>query len=104
MSTTEGRKQRIERLRQALKKYPSGLEANEIAQVTGLLTEITMDRLYKYLAELEWSNMIIQHDLKYFIVRGCSIENERERKKQKERVKERVQKIDVKNEKKQELG
>lgn len=85
MSTTDGRKQRMERLRKTLEKYPDGLEANEIALKTELLTEITMDRLYKYLAELEWSGLIIQHDLRYSIVRASSMKYERERRRTKER-------------------
>ena len=84
MSTTEGRKQRIERLLKTLNSYPRELEANEIAQKTQLLTEITMDRLYKYLAELEWSGMVIQTDLRYTVVRASSIKNERERKTKRE--------------------
>jgi hypothetical protein len=89
LSTTEGRKQRIERLLQELKKHPSGLEANEIAKKTGLLTEITMDRLYKYLAELEWAGMVKQDDLQYSIVRESSIKNERERKNKTETEKQK---------------
>lgn len=97
MSTTEGRKQRIERLRKILKQYPNGLEANEIAKKTELLTEITMDRLYKYLAELEWSGIIEQHDLKYTIVRASLTKNERERRRNinKEREKKKEKKTDV---------
>ena len=89
MSTTEGRKQRIERLLKCLNLYPNGLEANEIARKTQLLTEITMDRLYKYLAELEWSGMLIQQDLRYMVVRASSMKNERERKIKRENKKEK---------------
>ena len=89
MSTTEGRKQRIERLLKCLNLYPNGLEANEIARKTQLLTEITMDRLYKYLAELEWSGLLIQQDLRYMVVRASSMKNERERKIKRENKKEK---------------
>jgi sugar-specific transcriptional regulator TrmB len=86
MSTTEGRKQRIERLLKCLNHYSShGLTANEIAHKTQLLTEITMDRLYKYLAELEWSGIIEQTDLHYHVVYASSLKNERERRRIKER-------------------
>jgi hypothetical protein len=98
MSTTEGRKQRIERLLKTLNQYPKGLEANEIAHKTQLLTEITMDRLYKYLAELEWSGMVIQTDLRYTVVRASSIKNERERKTKREGQKENEGKSEGKSE------
>lgn len=89
MSTTEGRKQRIERLLKCLNLYPNGLEANEIAHKTQLLTEITMDRLYKYLAELEWSGMLLQQDLRYMVVRASSMKVERERKIKRDKEKEK---------------
>ena len=85
MSTTEGRRERIQRILKLLSKTPSGLEINEIAQKTMLITEITMDRLYKYMAELEWSNLIVQHDLKWMLNIGASSKTrERERKNQRE--------------------
>ena len=68
-----------------------------------LITEITMDRLHKYLAELEWANLIIQHDLKWTLILGTpSIHRERERErereerereKQTEREKDRMKKL-----------
>lgn len=78
MSTTEGRKQRIERLLKVLHQAQKSLTPNEIAQKTELLTEITMDRLFKYLAELEWSGLIIKQGNRYTILPADSIKNKRE--------------------------
>lgn len=99
MSTTEGRKQRIERLLKCLNLYPNGLEANEIAKKTQLLTEITMDRLYKYLAELEWSGIIAQADLRYYVVHGGFMKNERERRIKRDKERENKKEKEGENEK-----
>ena len=86
MSATEGRRERIQRILKLLRTNPRGLETHEIAQKTMLITEITMDRLHKYLAELEWANLIIQHDLKWTLILGTpSIHREREREKERKR-------------------
>lgn len=78
MSTTEGRKQRIERLLTVLRQTQKPLTPNEIAQKTELLTEITMNRLYMYLEELVWSDLIIKQGNRYSIFSSDSIKNKRE--------------------------
>jgi len=88
MSTTEGRKQRMERLLIILRQTQKPLTPNEIAQKTELLTEITMDRLYKYLAELEWSGLILKQGNRYSIFLDSSIKNKRERRIKRETKKE----------------
>lgn len=100
MSTTDGRRERMQRLLKCLIecKNSAGLTANEIAQRTELLTEIQMDRLYKYLAELEWCSMIIKQGNRYRIMDGLLgsfIKKEREKKK----VKGKSLKIEKKAEK-----
>ena len=90
MSTTDGRRERMQRLLKCLyeSKNSTGLTPNEIAQRTELLTEIQMDRLYKYLAELEWCGMIVKQGNRYKIMNGLLgtfIEKEREKKKVKEK-------------------
>lgn len=89
MSTTDGRKQRMERLLKCLRLHPAGLEANQIALKTQLLTEITMDRLYKYLSELEWSGIIEQTDLRWRLIYGRSLKFEREIQREKNKKKEK---------------
>ena len=92
MSTTEGRRERIERILKLLKKRPL-LNAHEIAKQTNLLTEITMDRLHKYLSELTWADMLININNRYTLAMEISMapsktrvrERERERKKYRER-------------------
>jgi len=91
-STTEGRRERIERILKLLKKRPM-LNAHEIAKQTNLLTEITMDRLHKYLSELTWADMLINVNNRYTLGMEISMapsktrvrERERERKKYRER-------------------
>jgi len=88
-STTEGRRERIERILKLLKKRPM-LNAHEIAKETNLLTEITMDRLHKYLSELTWADMLIATNGRYHLFPGTPWktrvrERERERKKYIER-------------------
>jgi len=85
MSTTDGRRERMQRLLKCLVecKNSAGLTANEIGQRTLLPTEITMDRLHKYLAELELCAIIVRQGQRYKIndaVLGTSIKNEREKK------------------------
>jgi len=92
LSTTEGRRERIERILKLLKKRPL-LNAHEIAKQTNLLTEITMDRLHKYLSELTWADMLININNRYTLAMEISMapsktrvrERERERKKYRER-------------------
>jgi hypothetical protein len=92
VSTTEGRRERIERILKLLKKRPL-LNAHEIAKQTNLLTEITMDRLHKYLSELTWADMLINVNNRYTLSMEISLapsktrvrERERERKKYRER-------------------
>jgi hypothetical protein len=92
LSTTEGRRERIERILKLLKKRPL-LNAHEIAKQTNLLTEITMDRLHKYLSELTWADMLININNRYTLGMEISLapsktrvrERERERKKYIER-------------------
>jgi len=91
MSTTEGRRERIERILKLLKNRPL-LNAHEIAKETNLLTEITMDRLHKYLSELTWADMLIATNGRYHLFPGApwktrvrERERERERKKCRER-------------------
>lgn len=99
MSTTDGRRERMQRLLKCLyeSKNPAGLTPNEIAQRTELLTEIQMDRLYKYLAELEWCGMIVKHGNRYRIMDGLLgsfIKNEREKKKVKEKRVKKEKKVE----------
>jgi len=69
------------------------LNAHEIAKQTNLLTEITMDRLHKYLSELTWADMLININNRYTLGMEISLapsktrvsERERERKKCRER-------------------
>lgn len=69
------------------------LNAHEIAKQTNLLTEITMDRLHKYLSELTWADMLININNRYTLAMDISMtpsnsrvrERERERKKCRER-------------------
>lgn len=94
MSTTDGRRERMQRLLKCLAecKNSSGLTPNEIAQRTELLTEIQMDRLYKYLAELEWSGIIVKQGNRYCLMHGLlatSIKNERVSRNRKERQKKK---------------
>src|SRR3972149_611240 len=84
LSTTEGRKNRMEPLLKVLRQAQKPLTPNEIAQRTELLTEITMDRLYKYLEELVWSDILIKQENRYFIFPSSSMKNERERRIKKE--------------------
>ena len=69
------------------------MNAHEIAKQTNLLTEITMDRLHKYLSELTWADMLININNRYTLGMEISLapsktrvsERERERKKCRER-------------------
>jgi len=96
MSTTEGRRERIERILKLLKKRPL-LNAHEIAKQTNLLTEITMDRLHKYLSELTWADMLINVNNRYTLGMEISMapsktrvrEREREREKERKKCRER---------------
>ena len=71
------------------------LNAHEIAKQTNLLTEITMDRLHKYLSELTWADMLININNRYTLAMDISMapsktrEREREREREKERKKYR---------------
>ena len=79
-----------------LKKRPM-LNAHEIAKQTNLLTEITMDRLHRYLSELTWADMLININNRYTLGMDISMapsktrvrEREREREVKRERHKER---------------
>jgi hypothetical protein len=87
MSTTEARRERIERILKLLKKRPM-LNPHEIAKETSLITEITMDRLHKYLQELCWSDMLIAINGRYRVFPATpskTRKRERERKNQRER-------------------
>jgi hypothetical protein len=96
MSTTEGRRERIERILKLLKKRPL-LNAHEIAKQTNLLTEITMDRLHRYLSELTWADMLINVNNRYTLGMEISMapsktrvrEREREREKERKKCRER---------------
>jgi DNA-binding IclR family transcriptional regulator len=89
LSTTDGRRERIQRLLKCLRQHPRGLETHEIAGKTDLLTEITMDRLHKYLAELEWAGTIQQTDLRWTMAKP-SLHGKREREKNKKRQRKKV--------------
>jgi hypothetical protein len=100
MSTTDGRRERMQRLLKCLCecKNSSGLTPNEIAQRTELLTEIQMDRLYKYLAELEWCGMLVKHGNRYKLMDGLLgtfIKKEREKKKVKEKGQKKEKKVEI---------
>jgi len=94
MSTTEGRRERIERILKLLKKSPM-LNAHEIAKETNLLTEVTMDRLHKYLQELTWADMLIATNGRYHLFPGAPWKTrvrEREREREREKLRERDKK------------
>ena len=59
LSTTEGRRQRIERILKTLRKNKPGLNAHQILQKTELIKEITLGRFYMYMEELMFSDLII---------------------------------------------
>lgn len=95
MSTTDGRRERMQRLLKLLKNHPEGLEPYEIAGETNLLEEITQDTLYKYLSNLHWAGTLIRlegtrYALSQRAVKKLKRERERKRKKQikEEEVKE----------------
>lgn len=94
MSTTEGRRERMQRILKVLSQSKNALTPNEIAQKTEILTEVTMDRFFKYLAELEWSGILIKQGNRYSLVSGCLMKLEREyygerdKKKGREKVKD----------------
>lgn len=73
------------------------LNAHEIAKETNLLTEVTMDRLHKYLSELTWADMLIAINGRYTLFPMASSktrvrERERERKNTRERETKRKRK------------
>lgn len=52
----------MQRILKLLHEHPEGLTPNAIANKTELLTEIQLDRLYKYLSELEWCGILIHEN------------------------------------------
>lgn len=93
MSTTDGRRDRIKRIMDLLYKSKRSLTTNEIAAKTGVLEEITKERLYIYMENLEWAGQIIRHGNTYMAIpRASSIGREREREKERTRKKKKVQK------------
>lgn len=88
LSTTEGRRERIERILKLLKKRPL-LNAHEIAKQTNLLTEITMDRLHRYLSELTWADMLIAVNGRYTLGMEISMAPSKTRVRERERERER---------------
>jgi hypothetical protein len=90
MSTTDGRRDRIKRILDLLYRSRRPLTSNEIAAKTSVLEEITKERLYIYLENLEWSGQLIRHGNTYMAIpKALSKTRERERKKQRERQKTR---------------
>jgi hypothetical protein len=94
MSSTEARRERMQRILKLLAQNPSGLNPHEIARKTEIITEITMDRLHKYLAELVWSDLIFCVNGKYMLLGNAPVENKRKREREtnKERETEDVKK------------
>jgi DNA-binding IclR family transcriptional regulator len=83
MSNTDGRRERTQRILKLLEKHPAGLNPHQIAHDTQLITEITMDRLHKYLAELKWADMLIDINGRYMLIPKTPLKTrkrERERK------------------------
>jgi hypothetical protein len=78
MSTTEGRRERMQRVLKCLHEAKKPLTPNEIAQRTEILTEVTMDRFFKYLAELEWSGILNKQGNRYSLVSDYPMKLERE--------------------------
>jgi predicted transcriptional regulator len=99
MSTTEGRRERMQRILKILHQSKKSLTPNEIAQKTEVLTEITMDRLFKYLAELEWSGIIIKQGNRYTILPESFMKIERERERRRIKERETEKKVEVRSKK-----
>lgn len=90
MSTTDGRRERMQRILKLLSKHPEGLEPFEIAGETELLTEITQDTLYKYLANLHWAGTLIRlGGSRYGLSRTSINKLKRERERKSKRKRER---------------
>ena len=87
MSTTEARRERIERILKLLKKSPM-LNPHQIARETGILTEITMDRLHKYLQELTWADMILNINGRYKLFADTPSKT-RKRERERENIRKR---------------
>lgn len=70
----------MERLLKCLRIAQKPLTPNEIAMRTELLTEISQDRLLKYLWELEWSGLLIKQGNRFTLPNTNSLKIKRERK------------------------
>jgi DNA-binding HxlR family transcriptional regulator len=70
----------MQRLLKCLRVSQKPLTPNEIAMRTELLTEISQDRLFRYLTELEWSGIIVKEFNRYRLPRTPSMKIKRERK------------------------
>lgn len=81
----------MQRLIKCLRVAQKPLTPNEIAMRTELLTEISQDRLFRYLNELEWSGLIIKEYNRYRLPYSPSIKIKRERK-----TKRKIKKKEVK--------
>lgn len=75
----------MQRLLKCLRVAQKPLTPNEIAMRTELLTEISQDRLFRYLTELEWSGLIIKEYNRYRLPRVPSLKIKRERKTKKKK-------------------
>ena len=60
MSFENERAQRMQKILELLEANPSGLTPQTIARATGVLQEVTRDRLFKYLDDLEWCGRIVK--------------------------------------------
>ena len=57
---TQNRARRIRKIIELLELNPHGLRPDTIAKETQILLEITKERFYQYIDELEWSGLIIK--------------------------------------------
>lgn len=60
LSFENERKRRMSRILELLANNPEGLSIQTIAHETAALTEITKERLFLYIEELEWAGTVIK--------------------------------------------
>jgi len=60
MTFENRRGDRMQKIIELLEKNPDGLRPETIAKETNVLMEITKDRLFKYIDELQWAGKIVK--------------------------------------------